>query len=473
MQDEVPVRNDQLRRQRFAYGFRLDEIEEALPELFGDEPVCIAFETLCEREPFAALRAAVYLLVCLVAHTLVVIEVHVVHAAVIRGERRYHPALLGALLLLFDQLFLQGNLTPHLILLHPALGFERLLLHGQARAAAHLHEQHAAHDHHDECRQQRLDEAAFCELVRYAAHLIGYDAFANKVREHPIGSRHGHVIERLPYSPVRERRDARLSGGEIGHDGIIRRARIEACRGKGVEKVVLARQAPQHHIGERHAVLRVDVAKRGIVGISLQREPFNHLAHVYFHETNHERMALEGNTAGGNGDDDVFLVAADSLHRYVGRIERAVVELVVGNVVLRAERGVDKPALVDERELFKVVKRFHLRLIGLQVPHVAEVFVGHQAHGGFHVPDIGLQVGLHNLHAPARQLVKVEHAYGVHGLFRGFLGAFAHPPRSQHEDGHDGDNPEDSRPHGNADAPTLDHAQPASVRMPNETSGSL
>ena len=258
--------------------------------------------------------------------------------------------------------------------------------------------------------------------------MVGDDAFADKVGEHPVGVGHGRVSERFLNAIVRKRGDARFALLEILHDGVERGASLELRELQRIEQVVLAGQAAKHHVGQRHAVRRVQVAERGAFRVGAQRQAVDERFHVHFDEAHAKLVPHEGNLVDRNGDVDLLVMAMQVLDRDHGTRYALVVEAVLVDVVLGAKRRVDKPVLVDECELLERVELLHLGLERLQVGHVGQIVGREQADGAAHVGELVFEVGLDDLLAASRKLVEVEHADRPNGVLGCTVDVLAHPP---------------------------------------------
>ena len=285
-----------------------------------------------------------------------------------------------------------------------------------------------------------LYHAAAGDRVGDAANLIADHAFANEVREHPVGALHRHVIERFLNAVEGERHDTRIPVGKVAFHRLERIAVFVRGIRQGVKQVVLARETAEHHIGKRNAVSRIYVAKRRVVRIGLQREPIEHLPHVDVHEAGDKLVPLKGNAIRGHGNDDLFFGRMYVFYRDFGALYGVVIEVIFVNVVLHAERCINEAVFIDESKLLERVQLLHLALKRLKMLDVGKVLVFEEANCRLHVPHVCLQVGLDDLLATAGELIEVEHANRAHRIVGGLLRTLPHQPgaRDQNNGHHNG-----------------------------------
>ena len=117
--DQVAVAQNQVGLQALADGFRIDELQESLPVPLRNGVTGIPGKALRKREMSPLLRLFLVGGVGAVADRLIPVQIHMIDAAVIRGQRRNHLVLLLPGFFLLQQLLLQSQPEPELLLLHP------------------------------------------------------------------------------------------------------------------------------------------------------------------------------------------------------------------------------------------------------------------------------------------------------------------------------------------------------------------
>ena len=223
---QVAVGDDALGGQGAADVVGLDELEEALLILLVHVALPVVLEALEEGELGALLVVVGIVGVGAVADGFVGVQVHVVDAAVVRGHGGDHVVQLGAVLLLLEQLLLEGQALLHLPLLGllPQLALAHVLVH-VLEAADHAqlavrHVQPGEFDaeialgavghlpqivdvvlgtlpqmRHDAVQRQLLPQA---RLVRIGHHVLDVGVLGLGVLHVVQGVAVGHGVLRLP-----------------------------------------------------------------------------------------------------------------------------------------------------------------------------------------------------------------------------------------------------------------------------------
>ena len=114
---QEPICDERLFQKFFPDPFRTYEIRKAFLIAFRDMPFTELPENLLIGEMLSGTRGFLEQFVRQITDRLVFIEVHIVDAAVIRGERHNHVVLLLALFLFRNQTVLERNLRFHFLLL--------------------------------------------------------------------------------------------------------------------------------------------------------------------------------------------------------------------------------------------------------------------------------------------------------------------------------------------------------------------
>ena len=318
-------------------------------------------------------------------------------------------------------------------LLAPALGVRGLLFQHEAGVLSVLLDDDREHAQHDERGEHALDQAAGDDALGNDVDLIAYDALADQVGEHPVGARHGEIVQRLVDAAVVEGDDALLPRGEVARGLVIGGAVLEPGVLEGVQQVHVAGRAAEHDVGQRDAAAVVEIAEGGLVGVGLQGQALQQHVHVDLHEAGHQHLAIEGQAVDGQRDDDLLVFALDVLDGHLRAGDGHVVEAVVRDVIKRPKGGVDQAVGVHEGELLRVVELLHLGLERLQMLQIGQIVLIQQVQRVPHVLDVVLQVGGDDLPPAPGQLPEVEVAHGAHGPARGALGADPGPDRRQYQ----------------------------------------
>ena len=194
----VRIRDDSGVPQPLLHRRRLNELHKLFPVGFRDILLRVSLHRVEIREMLSRLESVRKVRVLLIADAVVLVQFNVVDAPVIRAQRGDQPALLFPLLLLLEQLILQGKPLFHLRPLHAVLCIRGLLLHREARVAADLPDDEKEHGEHGENGRGGLNEASPYDAVRDRLDLPADHALADQIRQHPVGPPHRHIAQRLP-----------------------------------------------------------------------------------------------------------------------------------------------------------------------------------------------------------------------------------------------------------------------------------
>ena len=165
---QIAVGDDQVILQRLAHIIRINKLQESFPVSFRNSVMRVPGKALQVREVDTLRRLLRIRRVRPVAHRVVLVQVDVINAAVIRCQRGNHPVLLLPAALLFQKLFLQSKPVLQFLLFGPLalrqlrarlfqldpgglLGLERPL---RAPSVAHEEENDERRDEQDEASEQ-------------------------------------------------------------------------------------------------------------------------------------------------------------------------------------------------------------------------------------------------------------------------------------------------------------------------------
>ena len=158
--------------------------------------------------------------------------------------------------------------------LDTVLGFLDFVLERNPCGAPDMQDDKDEHGDEHKGRYRRKELAPDDDSRRDAANLVADDTFPDEVGEHPVCIVDRHVVQGLANVVVGERDFAFDVSVEIVlylFKGI---AHVVIGVAEGVQQVVFAGKAAQHHVGEGFPVFGVDVTEGGVVVAPLQGEPF-------------------------------------------------------------------------------------------------------------------------------------------------------------------------------------------------------
>ena len=260
--------------------------------------------------------------------TLVSIQVYKINASVIGSQRRDHLILTYTLLLLLQQLLLQGQALLHFLLLYAGLRFKGFFFQFQPGGTAHLPQHEHKQSQQHGCGQKDLRQIARHHAFGNGTDLFTDQAFPDQVGKHPVCPLDGNIIHGFRDIIIGERNITVFPIGKI---------LFHLCQGvSGVktggfhrlQQIGIFRQAAQYHIRQRDSVFCINVTKRGFVVISLQGNAFQHTLHVNFHEACYQRLPVKREFFQRNCDDDAFVFGFDILYGNLRAFERPVIKPV-------------------------------------------------------------------------------------------------------------------------------------------------
>ena len=123
---QIPIGDNRFRRQCLPHMFRINEPQEALPEFRRHKPLPILPEPCMVGEMFPHRRLFRITGIRPIAHGIIVVHIHMVHAAIVRGQGGNHAVQFLLTVFLCRQLFIQRQLFLQLLLLCPCLCLRRL-----------------------------------------------------------------------------------------------------------------------------------------------------------------------------------------------------------------------------------------------------------------------------------------------------------------------------------------------------------
>ena len=207
---------DLVLRDTRAHVFGLDKGEELFAEFRCDKLFGVGFEVfqVADFIPFLEGRGNGTVLAVAYRHS--GIQVQVVDAAVIRGQRGNHVALLAPLAYFFHQLLLECQLFFQFFPLDATLGIGHFLFQLELCCTPYLYKEEQEHAQEHKRDNARKQQATFQNAFRNGTDLLGDDAFADKVGQHPVRRMDGNVVHGFPDAVVLEGNDARLVVREVG-----------------------------------------------------------------------------------------------------------------------------------------------------------------------------------------------------------------------------------------------------------------
>ena len=264
---KVPVCDYRLRLETLTDLIDRDEFQEAFSVFFRYIFLCVFTECFFKRE-LLSVRIDIHLRRNRsVAYPFILIKVNVVYASVVGCHRCDHLILLHPLLFLCQQLFLKLETLFHLFLLDSALCLDSLFLKHDPGVLPRLLYHEDKHRKHYEGYEQCKNEALTCEPVGYPRDLLTDHALTNEICEHPVSTFDRNIVERFSDAIICERYDVGSSSSEILLDLLKRISFLKFCIFQCRKKVVLGREAAEHHVGKRFAVSGVYIAESRFIRV--------------------------------------------------------------------------------------------------------------------------------------------------------------------------------------------------------------
>ncbi len=423
----VAIGNDSFLRQCLPYGNGIDELPESLPEFLCHVMVGIGQEPFLEGEMLSFLRCILNIPVLAITNAFVVAQVHIIDAAVVRGKSCNHAALLGFLLLLLQEFFLQCQLLLHFLLLDTVLRFRDFPCQSHAGCSAGLLDHHRKDNQQHQRRQDRLCETAAHNAFGNAADLVADDALPHEIGQHPVRPVNRDIAHGFPDIIVNKGHPPLLSGSKLLFHGFEAGAFFKSCLLQYQQQVILSCQTSQNEIGEGSSIPRVDIAEGCALIAPLQGYPLQHPCHVNFHEADNQLPAGEGKTIHRHGNDDCLALSFGIFKGNLRLCKRTIIKAVLINIRARAAGCIDQPLRIHKGKFLQSVKLLHPGLVCLQALYAGQIRFLQEPDGNVQISDIAGQCRIHHLLPPFRQLIKIHQAHGVHSIIRILAGAMACP----------------------------------------------
>ena len=233
---------DLVLRDTRAHVFGLDKGEELFAEFRCDKLFGVGFEVFQVADFIPFLEGRRNGTVLAVAYRHSGIQVQVVDATVIRGQRGNHVALLAPLAYSFHQLLLECQLFFQFFPLDATLGIGHFLFQLELCCTPYLYKEEQEHAQEHKRDNPGKQQATFQNAFRNGTDLFGDDAFADKVGQHPVRRMDGNVVHGFPDAVVLKRNDACLVVREIGTHLFHGEALFEYGFFHGGKKVVAVRE---------------------------------------------------------------------------------------------------------------------------------------------------------------------------------------------------------------------------------------